>query len=80
MRYEILDDDDLEDDDFAEIPKLDGWRVERRFYTKKDGTVMLYWNYRNRKPIYINGERKVRYRSGGKKVWQKPSKPKKSGR
>lgn len=70
------DDSDLFDefdDDFDEIEDFAGnadWRVEKRFYTKKDGTVMLYWNYRSRKPLYIKNGRKVGYKKGGKKIWQ----------
>jgi hypothetical protein len=69
LRDDLIDDDDLEDD-FQEIRSLAGWRVERRFYTKKDGTIMLYWNYRSRNPVYINGKREIKYKTGGKKVWQ----------
>jgi hypothetical protein len=74
---EEIDDDDLVDDDFTDYGGASGWRIEQRFYTKRDGTVMLYWNYRSREPVYINGERTIPYRPGGKKIWQQPPKPKK---
>ncbi len=57
-------------DDLSDFLGGSGWRIEQRFYTKKDGTIMLYWNYRSKKPIYINGKRKVPYRAGGKKLWR----------
>lgn len=70
---------DEDEDDFADYSGQSGWRIEQRFYTKKDGTIMLYWNYRSREPVYINGERKIKYRKGGKKVWQQlPKKKRKS--
>lgn len=48
------------------------WRVERRFYTKKNGDIMLYWNYRSRRPIYrSDGSRVIPYRKGGKKLWRR---------
>jgi len=66
---DFIDDSDLEDG-FEDFAGNSNWRVEQRFYTKKDGTVMLYWNYRSRTPIYINGERKIAYKPGGKKLWR----------
>lgn len=75
-----IDDDDLEDGDFTDYGGAAGWRIEQRFYTKKDGTIMLYWNYRSREPVYINGERKIGYKPGGKKIWQQPPRKKKSTR
>ncbi|MBK8988988.1 MAG: hypothetical protein IPM39_23440 [Chloroflexi bacterium] len=63
----------VEDDDETGFENFAGdsaWRVERRFYKKKNGDVMLYWNYRSRNPVYINGERKIQYKPGGKKLWE----------
>jgi len=66
---DLLADED-EDEGFENFAGDANWRIERRFYKKKNGDVMLYWNYRSRNPIYINGERKIQYKPGGKKVWE----------
>ena len=43
------------------------WRIEKRTYRKKDGTVSHYWNYRERVVRKSSsGSRKIRYRKGGK--------------
>jgi hypothetical protein len=69
LRDDLIDESEDEGFDFAGQADSN-WRIEQRFYTKKDGTIMLYWNYRSRQPVYINGERKIKYKKGGKKVWQ----------
>jgi hypothetical protein len=79
LQADLIDENDLEDD-FEDFAGSANWRVEQRFYTKKDGTVMLRWNYRSRKPVYINGQRKIAYKPGGSKVWQTSKKRKKSTR
>jgi len=66
---DLVDDDD-DDLDFVNFAGDANWRVERRFYKKKNGDVTLYWNYRSRNPVYINGERKIAYKPGGKKEWE----------
>jgi hypothetical protein len=71
-RDDFFDEEDAEGD-FNFATRDSSWRIERRFYTKKDGTIMLYWNYRSRTPVYINGVRKIKYKKGGKKVWQQTS-------
>jgi len=67
----LIDDEDLESDDFDFYAKVDSkiWRVETRTYTKQDGTTMLYYNYRKRNS-YVNkkGKRIIPYKKGGKKV------------
>ena len=67
----LIDDDDLESDDFDFYAKVDSkiWRVETRTYTKQNGTTMLYYNYRKRSS-YVNkkGKRIIPYRKGGKRV------------
>jgi hypothetical protein len=44
------------------------WRIERRSYTKKDGTMSVYQNYRLRKTDRdpVTGERRIKYRPGGR--------------
>jgi len=69
---DLVDEED-DEDGFENFAGGAGWRLERRFYKKKNGDVMLYWNYRS-KPIYINGERKVPYKPGGKKLWEQSPK------
>lgn len=68
---DLIDDEDLEASDFDFYANVDRqkWRLETRTYTKKDGTVMLYFNYRRRKS-YVNpdGKRIIPYRRGGKRV------------
>lgn len=54
--------------DFAAGVDGDVWRVERRTYTKQDGTTMLYYNYRARKSYVKSGKRIVPYRKGGKRI------------
>ncbi len=46
------------------------WRVEKRLYEKKDGSIMLYYNYRRRKGRYVKGKRVNIYKKGGKRLWQ----------
>lgn len=60
-------DDNDDDFDFA-VPEGDSeWRVEKRYYTKKDGQNMVYWNYRARVGfVDANGKRIVPYKKGGK--------------
>ena len=67
--------DFLRDADFSQlqeykpIPQKNGWRVETREYIQKDGTVMIYYNYRSRKShINENGKRTTKYKKGGKHV------------
>ena len=69
-KFAVLDeeDDSFDDTNFA-VQKND-WRIEKRFYTKKNGDIMLYWNYRG-KPRHDSDKRIVPYKSGGKKLWQR---------
>lgn len=69
---EIFAGDDFAGDETVDFfVGVDGekWRVERRTYTKKDGTTMLYFNYRSRSS-YVNrrGRRVIPYRKGGKRI------------
>lgn len=64
--------DDLEDDaapfaDFAGQGSAE-WRIERRYRRRKDGAMVMYWNYRARKIRHQDGRRIVPYRKGGKKL------------
>lgn len=70
---DLVNESDI-DNDFEDFAGNSNWRVEQRFYDKKDGSIMLYWNYRSRQPLYINGQRKIAYKPGGKKVWQQSKK------
>lgn len=64
MVFAVDDDEGL---DFA-VPEGDSeWRVEKRYYTKKDGQAMVYWNYRARVgQVDESGKRTVPYKKGGK--------------
>lgn len=63
--------DDLEDvgelQDFAGQDDPD-WRIERRYRRRKDGKLIMYWNYRSRKPSRKDGTRRIAYRKGGSRV------------
>lgn len=74
----LIDEDEEEtaDYDFAGTVDSKIWRTETRFYTKKDGTVMMYFNYRARQGKVEDGKRIIPYRTGGKKVWQQSKKKK----
>lgn len=77
QKPEVEQSDELfSEDDFAGDFDLYGnvsskvWRVEKRLYTKQDGTVTLYYNYRKRKGRKVNGKRVNEYKKGGKRLWQ----------
>lgn len=64
--------DDLEDEaDFDIFAGLDAkvWRVELRYRLRKDGSNIMYWNYRRRKIRFdADGNRKIDYLKGGNRV------------
>lgn len=66
----LIDEEDFAVSDFDFYIGIDKgeWRVETRTYTKQDGTLMLYYNYRRRKS-YVNSDKKriIPYRKGGKR-------------
>lgn len=66
-RFAVLDDlEPLEAfADFA-VQADSRWRIERRYRKRKDGAIVMYWNYRARKIERTDGRRIVPYRKGGK--------------
>ena len=75
QKPEVAAENDLfSEDDFAGDFDLYGklsskvWRIEKRTYEKRDGTVTLYYNYRKRKGRKVNGKRVNEYKKGGKKT------------
>lgn len=66
----LISDDDIDDvfEPFAVVSEAD-WRIERRYYTRQDGTRIMYWNYRSRKIKRTrDGRQLVKYKKGGKRL------------
>lgn len=65
--FAVLDDldDEPDFDDFAGLDAAD-WRIERRYRRRKDGKLIMYFNYRLRKVMRDEeGNRIIKYRKGG---------------
>lgn len=66
---DLISDDDLAED-FDPFRDVDAkeWRIEMRQRPRKDGKMVMYYNYRRRKIHYVNGKQRVEYLKGGKRV------------
>lgn len=66
------EDEDFSDSDFFAADGVDSkvWRIEKRYRNKQDGTLMLYYNYRQRKGKIDKktGKRVNRYKPGGNRT------------
>ena len=64
----LIEDEELDDDlDLFRNVDANVWRIERRYRVNREGHNIMYYNYRRRKIMRVDGKQRVEYLKGGKR-------------